>query len=88
MTKITETEFKRYLQAVNNNISDVLDITKEKDIKYGHQFVVELCQAKLTMNIYNGKKGISYVFSGDSALEGKVMELHVAEGDMGKVIGR
>ena len=75
MTKLTDTEFKRYLQAVHNNISAVLDITKEKDINYGHQFVVELCHAKLTLNIYNGKKGLSYVFSGDSALEGKVREL-------------
>ena len=75
MTKLTDTEFKRYLQAVHNNINAVLDITKEKDINYGHQFVVELCQAKLTLNIYNGKKGLSYVFSGDSALEGKVREL-------------
>ena len=75
MTKLTDTEFKRYLQAVHDNISAVLDITKEKDINYGHQFVVELCQAKLTLNIYNGKKGLSYVFSGDSALEGKVREL-------------
>ena len=75
MTKLTDTEFKRYLQAVHNNINAVLDITKEKDINYGHQFVVELCQAKLILNIYNGKKGLSYVFSGDSALEGKVREL-------------
>ena len=75
MTKLTDTEFKHYLQAVHNNINAALDITKEKDINYGHQFVVELCQAKLTLNIYNGKKGLSYVFSGDSALEGKVREL-------------
>ena len=75
MTKLTDTEFKHYLQAVHDKISAVLDITKEKDINYGHQFVVELCQAKLTLNIYNGKKGLSYVFSGDSALEGKVREL-------------
>ena len=75
MTKLTDTEFKHYLQAVHDKISAVLDITKEKDINYGHQFVVELCQAKLTLNIYNGKKGLSYVFSGDSALEGKVRGL-------------
>ena len=75
MPKLTDTEFKHYLQAVHDKISAVLDITKEKDINYGHQFVVELCQAKLTLNIYNGKKGLSYVFSGDSALEGKVREL-------------
>lgn len=75
MTKLTDKEFKSYLQAVHDKISEVLDITKEKSINYGHQFVVELAQAKLTLNIYNGKKGLNYVFSGDSALEGKVREL-------------
>ena len=75
MSKLNDSEFKKYLEDVRKNISSVLDITKEKDINYGHQFVVELAQAKLTLNIYNGKKGISYVFSGDSALEGKVREL-------------
>ena len=75
MTKLTDKEFKSYLMSVNHKISEVLDITKEKDINYGHQFVVELCQAKLTLNIYNGKKGLTYVFTGDSALEKKVREL-------------
>ena len=75
MTKLTDKEFKCYLADVHDKISEVLDITKEKDINYGHQFVVELCQAKLTLNIYNGKKGLTYVFSGDSALEAKVREL-------------
>ena len=68
MTKLTDKEFKAYLSEVHRKISEVLDITKEKDINYGHQFVIELCQAKLTLNIYNGKKGLTYVFSGDSAL--------------------
>ncbi|MGM9569529.1 MAG: ribonuclease HIII [Phascolarctobacterium sp.] len=75
MTKLTDKEFKSYLSNVHSKISNVLDITKEKDINYGHQFVVEIAQAKLTLNIYNGKKGLSYVFSGDSALEKKVREL-------------
>ena len=75
MTKLTDKEFKSYLNDVHHRISEVLDITKEKDINYGHQFVVELAQAKLTLNVYNGKKGLTYVFSGDSALEKKVREL-------------
>ena len=75
MGKLTDKEFNDYLTKVHAIISEFLDITKEKDIKYGHQFVVELAQAKLTLNIYNGKKGLTYVFSGDSALEGKVREL-------------
>ena len=79
MDKLTDKDFKKYLESVRADISEVLDITKEKDINYGHQFVVELCQAKLTLNIYNGKKGLTYVFSGDSALEGKVRELIAGE---------
>ena len=75
MGKLTDKEFNDYLTKVHAIISEFLDITKEKDIKYGHQFVVELAQAKLTLNIYNGKKGLTYVFSGDSALEKKVREL-------------
>ena len=75
MGKLTDKEFNDYLTKVHAIISEFLDITKEKDINYGHQFVVELAQAKLTLNIYNGKKGLTYVFSGDSALEGKVREL-------------
>ena len=75
MTKLTDKEFKCYLADVHDKISEVLDITKEKDINYGHQFGVEMAQAKLTLNIYNGKKGLTYVFSGDSALEKKVREL-------------
>ena len=57
MSKLNDSEFKKYLEDVRKNISSVLDITKEKDINYGHQFVVELAQAKLTLNIYNGQKG-------------------------------
>ena len=75
MGKLTDKEFNDYLTKVHAIISEFLDITKEKDINYGHQFVIELAQAKLTLNIYNGKKGLTYVFSGDSALEKKVREL-------------
>ena len=75
MGKLTDKEFNDYLIKVHGIISEFLDITKEKDINYGHQFVIELAQAKLTLNIYNGKKGLTYVFSGDSALEKKVREL-------------
>ena len=82
MNKLTDSEFDKHLEDVRKNVSKVLDITREKDINYGHQFVVELCQAKLTLNIYNGKKGLTYVFSGDSALEKKVREL-LGEGRQG-----
>ena len=75
MSNLNDRDFEAYLQEVREKISLVLDITKEKDINYGHQLVVEIAQAKLTLNIYNGKKGLTYVFSGDSALEKKVREL-------------
>lgn len=75
MIKLTDNEFNSYLSDVHDKISEVLDITKEKEINYGHQFVIELAQTKLTLNIYNGKKGLTYVFTGDTALEQKVREL-------------
>ena len=75
MSNLNDRDFEAYLQEVREKISLVLDITKEKDINYGHQFVVEIAQAKLTLNVYNGKKGLTYVFSGDGALEKKVREL-------------
>lgn len=81
MMKLSHKEFNNYLASVRAKISSVLDITQEKDINYGHQFVMEITQAKLTLNIYNGKKGLSYVFTGDSALEKKVREL-LGEGDL------
>ena len=42
MGKLTDKEFNDYLTKVHGIISEFLDITKEKDINYGHQFVVEL----------------------------------------------
>lgn len=75
MTKLTDSAFAQYLDGIRNNITQVLDIVSEKNINYGHQFVMQLAQAKLILNIYNGKKGLTYVFSGDSALEAKVREL-------------
>jgi len=75
MTKLTDSAFAQYLDSIRNNITQVLDIVSEKKINYGHQFVMQIAQAKLTLNIYNGKKGLTYVFTGDSALENKVREL-------------
>ena len=51
MGKLTDKEFNDYLIKVHGIISEFLDITKEKDINYGHQFVIELAQAKLTLNL-------------------------------------
>ena len=46
-----------------------LPVTREKPINYGHQLVIEKSSRKLNINVYNGKKGLSIVYSGDSTLK-------------------
>ena len=68
MPKLTEEKFIAYLAEAKKKISSELPLASEKAISYGYQFVVKLAEAKLTLNIYNGKKGLNIVYSGDSAL--------------------
>lgn len=68
MPKLTDEKFTAYLAEAKKKISSELPIASEKAINYGYQFVVKLAEAKLTLNIYNGKKGLNIVYSGDSAL--------------------
>lgn len=75
MSKLTEKDFAAYLVAAKEKIQSCLDITREKPINYGYQLVTEFCGAKATVNIYNGKKGLTLVYSGDSALQQKLQAL-------------
>ncbi len=68
MGQLTEAKFAAYLAEAKEKISSELPLSSEKKINYGYQFVVKLAEAKLTLNIYNGKKGLNIVYSGDSAL--------------------
>lgn len=52
-----------------------MPISKEKAINYGYQLVMEQHSSKLTLNIYNGKKGLNLVYAGDSLLEARVRSL-------------
>lgn len=68
MAKLTDEQFSAYLAEAKAKLSAELPIAAEKKINYGHQYTVKLAEAKLTLNIYNGKKGLNIVYSGDSAL--------------------
>lgn len=81
MNKLTEAEFAAYLQQTRVKIGAVMDIAREKPINYGHQLTVEQDGAKVTLNIYNGKKGLNLVYSGDSALIAKVQAAVNGEAD-------
>lgn len=68
MAKLTDEQFSAYLAEAKEKLSAELPIAAEKKINYGYQYTVKLAEAKLTLNIYNGKKGLNVVYSGDSAL--------------------
>lgn len=68
MAKLTDEQFSSYLAEAKAKLSAELPIAAEKKINYGYQYTVKLAEAKLTLNIYNGKKGLNIVYSGDSAL--------------------
>ncbi len=68
MAKLTDEQFSAYLAGAKEKLSAELPIAAEKKINYGYQYMVKLAEAKLTLNIYNGKKGLNVVYSGDSAL--------------------
>lgn len=68
MAKLTDEQFSAYLAEAKAKLSAELPIAAEKKINYGYQYTVKLAEAKLTLNIYNSKKGLNIVYSGDSAL--------------------
>lgn len=68
MTKLTDAQFELYLADARRRLNDEMPLKSEKAINYGYQFVVQIAAAKSTINIYNGKKGLNIVYSGDRAL--------------------
>lgn len=69
MGKLTEAAFAAYLKNMKGKLAASLPVTREKPINYGHQLVIEKSSRKLNINVYNGKKGLSIVYSGDSTLK-------------------
>ena len=74
MPKLTDTAFTEYLEDARLKIGAVAEDIKEKPINYGYQFSVHRSTAKATVNVYNGKKGLNLVYTGDSALAQYVQE--------------
>lgn len=65
-------DFSLYLAGIRKKLESAASIGGEKDINYGHQFTVLHDGAKVTLNVYNGRKGRRLVWSGDSALQEKL----------------
>lgn len=75
MAKLTDADFAAYVAAAKEKIRTYFELVKEKPINFGYQLVLEFCGVKATVNIYNGKKGLTLVYSGDSVLQQKLKEL-------------
>ena len=76
MKQLTPKAFADYLAEAAEKIrQDGFSIVKDKPINYGQQIAVQFCEAKASVNIYNGKKGLTHVYNGDSALKQRLMLL-------------
>lgn len=71
---LNDKDFELYLANARSQIESVLSIYQEKKINYGYQFQILEGERKLTLNVYNGKKGLNLVYSGDSGIEAKIRE--------------
>lgn len=69
MGKLTEAAFAAYLKETKAKLAGVLPLTSEKAINYGYQLVLAQDGRRLTLNIYNGKKGLNLIYTGDSRLQ-------------------
>lgn len=78
MANLSQKEFEDYLDKVRQQLDRVVDIADEKKINYGYQFICKFVEAKVTLNIYNGKKGLNLVWQGDDALQEKLQQLLMA----------
>lgn len=58
-----DNSFSVYLAEIRKKLSEVAPIASEKEINYGYQFVIRQGMAKVSLNVYNGKKGRRMVWS-------------------------
>ncbi len=73
MKQLTEKAFADYIEHAKEVIrQEGLALVKEKPINYGYQLVAQFCDAKLTLSLYNGKKGLTLVYAGDSVLKSRI----------------
>lgn len=67
-------KFEEYVNLIEDNLC-ALGNVQTKTINYGVQFVVSGVGKKVTLNVYNGKKGVSLVWGGgDSDLQAQAIE--------------
>lgn len=73
-------DFSAYLAELRDKLNSVAPVSAEKDINYGHQFMVVRGSEKAVLTAYDGKKGRRLVWGGaetelrsalQSAVEGK-----------------
>ena len=68
-------EFEEYINHLEESLCTLGNV-QTKSINYGVQIVLTAAGEKTTLNVYNGKKGISLVWGGeDSELRDKAIEL-------------
>lgn len=86
MSKLTETAFNEYLINLKHKITAIYPIVAEKTINYGYQLVIKNTSGKLTLNIYNGRKGLNIVYAGDSNLEENVKNILNGNDNVNKAV--
>ena len=68
-------DFEEYVNTIEETLCPLGNV-QTKDINYGVQIILTDTAKKVTLNIYNGKKGIRLVWGGgDSELQVRAMEL-------------
>ena len=68
-------DFEEYVNSIEETLCSLGNV-QTKDINYGVQIILTDTGKKVTLNIYNGKKGIRLVWGGgDSELQTRAIDL-------------
>jgi len=70
-------DFAQYLNKLEVNLNNLATQEVSRDIQYGHMFQYKRGEEKVTLNVYNGKKGLRLVWQGNNSLR-QELELFVA----------
>lgn len=62
-------DFSKYLDNLQLNLCNLAELESSKPIQYGHSFKYRRGDEKVTVNVYNGKKGIKIVWQGNNGLK-------------------
>ena len=61
-------EFKNYLDCLETNLNNIAELKESKEVQYGHLFRYMRGEEKVILTVYNGKRGIHHVWSGEGSL--------------------